>query len=70
MLGVNVARGRFPGATTLNGFSRSSSTKLCIRWLMPTPVRPAMVTGSHPPLGVMDTTHPSASAACTEVVPA
>ena len=47
-----------------------SSTKLCMRWLMPMPVRPAMTAGIQPPLGVTDTTQPSSSAASIEVVPA
>src|SRR3972149_11021391 len=37
---------------------------------MPMPVDPAMAAGIHPPLGVTDTTHPSASAAWMDVVPA
>src|SRR5690606_36622624 len=67
--GVSVTRGLLPGAITLNGLIRESSTKLCRRWLMPMPVFPAIHAGTHPPLGVMDTTHPSASAASTLVVP-
>ena len=69
MDGVSVARGRFPGSMTLYGPSAASTTKDWARWLIPTPVRPAMTAGIHPPDGVMDTTHPSSSAACTEVVP-
>ncbi len=69
-VGVSVTRGRLPGSITLKGPSCASVTKLCIRWLSPTPVRPAMTAGTHPPLGVMDTTHPSASAASMLVVPA
>jgi uncharacterized protein YeaC (DUF1315 family) len=69
-LGVSVERGRWPGRTTLNGQSASSSTNACMRWLRPMPVLPAMTAGTQPPLGVTDTTHPSSSAACTEVVPA
>ena len=34
------------------------------------PVSPAMNAGTQPPLGVIDTTQPSASAAWIEVVPA
>ena len=45
-------------------------TKLCMRWLRPMPVWPAMTAGIQPPLGVTETTQPSASAASTEVVPA
>ena len=66
---MSVARGRVPGSTTLNGFSAGSVTKLCMRWLRPTPVLPAITAGTHPPLGVTETTHPSASAASTVVVP-
>ena len=69
-LGVSVTRGRLPGATTLYGFSASSSTKLCMRWLIPMPVRPAMTAGIQPPLGVTETTQPSSSAAWMDVVPA
>src|SRR6185436_9321639 len=36
----------------------------------PKPVLPAMNAGTQPPLGVIDTTQPSASAACIDVVPA
>src|SRR6185436_5898440 len=36
---------------------------------MPTPVRPAIQAGNQPPLGVIDTTQPSLSAASTDVVP-
>jgi hypothetical protein len=68
-LGVSVARGRLPGSITLNGFSAGSSTKLCARCDSPMPVRPAITAGTHPPLGVIETTHPVASAACTDVVP-
>ena len=64
------ARGRWPGCTTLNGFIFGVSTKLCIRWLSPTPVEPAINAGIQPPLGVTETTQPSASAAWIEVVPA
>src|SRR5512135_3765320 len=69
-LGVSVERGRLPGVTTLNGDIASSRTNDCIRWLMPTPVVPAMVAGIQPPLGVTDTTQPSSSAASIDVVPA
>ena len=69
-LGVSVERGRLPGVTTLKGDMASSSTKACIRWLMPTPVVPAIVAGIQPPLGVTDTTQPSSSAASIDVVPA
>ena len=69
-LGVSVARGRLPGSSTLYGFSAGSITKLCMRWLSPTPVRPAMTAGIHPPLGVTDTTQPFSSAAWMDVVPA
>ena len=31
------------------------TTKLCMRWLMPTPVSPAMTAGIQPPDGVIDT---------------
>ena len=62
-VGVKVTRGCLPGATTLYGFSDGSRTKLCMRWLIPMPVLPAMQAGSQPPLGVMDTSQPSASAA-------
>ena len=41
-----------------------------MRWERPTPVAPATTAGTQPPLGVTDTTHPSASAASIEVVPA
>src|SRR5438045_2235369 len=68
--GVRVARGRLPGVTTLNGFSTSSSTKLCMRCERPIPVLPATTAGIQPPLGVTDTTQPSLSAVITEVVPA
>ena len=68
-VGVRVTRGRFPGSITLNGPSAGSVTKLCIRWLRPTPVCPAMTAGTQPPLGVTETTQPSASAASIEVVP-
>jgi len=61
--GVSVTRGRLPGATTLNGFSASSSTKLCIRWLIPMPLLPAMHAGNHPPLGVTEIAQPFSSAA-------
>ncbi|MNI63200.1 hypothetical protein D3C85_997440 [compost metagenome] len=67
--GDRVTLGLFPGATTLKGFSVESSTKLCIRWLMPMPVLPAMQAGNQPPLGVTETTQPSLSAASIEVVP-
>jgi len=67
---VSVERGRLPGASTLNGLMASSRTKACIRWLMPMPVVPAIAAGIQPPLGVIDTTHPSASAAWMDVVPA
>jgi hypothetical protein len=69
IVGVSVTRGYWPGRSTLNGPSAGSVTKLCSRWLIPTPVRPAITAGTHPPLGVMLTTHPSASAVCTDVVP-
>src|SRR5690606_22977005 len=69
MEGVRVTLGRLPGSTTLKGLIRESNTKLCSLWLIPTPVFPAIVAGSHPPLGVMETTQPSASAASTVVVP-
>src|SRR5687767_9745850 len=69
-VGVRVTRGRLPGATTLNGFSASSTTKLCMRCERPTPVLPAITAGTHPPEGVIDTTQPSLSAVLTEVVPA
>src|SRR5688572_25022758 len=69
-VGVRVTRGRLPGATTLNGFSASSTTKLCMRCERPTPVLPAITAGTHPPEGVIDTTQPSLSAALTDVVPA
>jgi hypothetical protein len=69
-VGVSVMRGRLPGATTLNGLSAGSVTKASMRWLSPTPVPPATTAGCHPPLGVTLTTHPSASAASTDVVPA
>src|SRR5687768_16238024 len=69
-VGVNVTLGRLPGSTTLNGFNLGSVTKLCIRWLMPTPVRPAIHAGIHPPLGTTETTQPSLSVASMEVVPA
>jgi hypothetical protein len=36
----------------LYGPSSGRVTKLCARWLSPTPVRPAMTAGSQPPLGV------------------
>src|SRR4029079_12471518 len=67
--GVNVTLGRLPGVTTLKGFSEEVMTKLCMRWLIPTPVFPAIQAGNQPPLGVMDTTQPSLSAASTDVVP-
>ena len=41
----------------------------CMRWLRPMPVRPAMTAGIQAPLGVIETTQPSASAAITDVVP-
>src|SRR5262245_52709267 len=41
-----------------------------MRWLRPTPVLPAITAGTHPPLGVTDTTQPLSSAASIEVVPA
>ena len=63
ILGVRVARGRLPGSTTLYGLMRLSSTKLCMRWLRPTPLRPAIKAGIQPPLGVTEITQPSASAA-------
>ena len=69
-VGVRVTRGRLPGSSTLNGFSAGSSTKLCMRWLMPIPVLPAMHAGFQPPDGVTETTQPSSSAASIEVVPA
>src|SRR6185295_9834635 len=68
-VGVRVARGCLPGSTTLNGFSAGSSTKLCIRWLRPIPVLPAITAGVQPPLGVTDTTQPLSSAASIDVVP-
>jgi hypothetical protein len=68
--GVSVTRGRLPGASTLYGFSEASSTKLCMRCDRPMPVSPAMKAGTQPPLGVAETTQPSASAARIEVVPA
>jgi len=37
---------------------------------LPTPVFPAMHDGTQPPLGVMETTHPSLFGASTDVVPA
>src|SRR3954447_20445184 len=40
-----------------------------MRWLIPTPVCPAMHAGNHPPLGVTDTTQPLLSAASILVVP-
>jgi hypothetical protein len=40
-----------------------------MRWLSPMPVRPAIVAGTQPPLGVTDTSQPFASAAITVVVP-
>ena len=40
-----------------------------MRWLMPIPVCPAITAGTHPPLGVTETTHPSSSAASMDVVP-
>ena len=43
--------------------------RLCRRWLRPMPVRPAMTAGFQAPLGVIETTQPSASAAITDVVP-
>src|SRR4051812_30937979 len=67
--GVKVARGRLPGCNTLNGFSLASSTKLCMRWLKPTPVCPAITAGVQPPLGVTDTAQPFSSVASTLVVP-
>ena len=69
MLGLNVARGRLPGASTLYGLIAGSSTKLCMRCDRPTPVLPAMNAGTQPPLGVIETTQPSASAAWIDVVP-
>ncbi len=54
----------------MNGFSASSSTKLCMRWLIPMPVRPAMHTGIQPPLGVTEIAQPCSSAAWIDVVPA
>src|SRR5687768_5499499 len=69
MVGVSVTLGRLPGAITLNGLRVESNTKLCIRWLMPMPEFPAMHAGTQPPLGVMETTQPSLSAASTVVVP-
>ena len=41
-----------------------------MRWLRPMPVRPAITAGFQAPLGVIETTQPSASAATTDVVPA
>ena len=70
MLGLNVARGRWPGLMTLNGLIASSITNACMRCDMPKPVLPAMNAGTQPPLGVIDTTQPCSSAAWTEVVPA
>ena len=64
-----MARGRLPGAITLYGPSTSWTTNDWARWLMPMPVLPAMTAGIHPPDGVMDTTHPSSSAAWIDVVP-
>src|SRR6185295_5449876 len=70
MLGLNVARGRLPGASTLNGFCASSMPNACMRCDKPTPVWPATNAGTQPPLGVIETTQPFASAACSDVVPA
>src|SRR5215207_9917832 len=70
MVGVRVTRGCLPGAMTLYGPSSARVTKLCARWLSPTPVRPAITAGTQPPLGVIDTTHPASSAASIDVVPA
>src|SRR5882757_69445 len=67
--GVRVARGRLPGCSTLNGFSLGSNTKLCMRWLNPTPVWPAITAGVQPPLGVTDTAQPFSSVVSTLVVP-
>ena len=58
-MGVNVTLGLLPGANTLKGLIVESSTKLCMGWLMPTPVWPAIQAGNQPPDGVMDTTQPS-----------
>ena len=69
-VGVSVTRGCLPGSMTLNGPSAGSVTKLCARWLRPTPVWPAITAGTQPPLGVTETTQPSASEASTDVVPA
>src|SRR5690606_39479074 len=66
--GVSVTRGLLPGAITLNGLIRESSTKLCRRWLMQMPVFPAIHDGTHPPLGEMDTNHHSAYDASILVV--
>ena len=70
IVGVRVALGRFPGSNTLYGPSFGSNTKLCILWLNPIPVFPAITAGIHPPLGVIDTIQPEESAAWTVVVPA
>ena len=70
IVGVSVALGLFPGSKTLYGPSLGSNTKLCILWLKPIPVFPAITAGIHPPLGVIETIHPDVSAACTVVVPA
>ena len=68
-VGVSVTRGRLPGSITLYGPSSARVTKLCARWLSPIPVRPAITAGTHPPLGVTETTQPASSAAWIEVVP-
>ena len=67
---MSVTRGRLPGSITLYGPSSGRVTKLCARWLSPTPVWPAITAGIQPPLGVTDTTQPSSSAASMDVVPA
>jgi hypothetical protein len=52
----------------VNGFSFLVKAKLCILWLIRCRYA-RMHDGTHPPLGVTETTHPSSSAASMEVVP-
>ena len=68
-VGVSVTRGRLPGSSTLKGLSARIHHEVCMRWLMPIPVFPAMQAGTQPPDGVTETTQPSSSAASIDVVP-
>ena len=52
---------RKPSSAKRRGFSAASRTKLCARWLRPMPVRPAITAGIQAPLGVTETTQPSAT---------